>query len=78
MKFEPLYNFLNREQILLNEQMKGHTSFKIGGPVACIVLPEKVEDIKRTIQFCKEVSMPYHIMGNGSNILGGMTMVLKV
>lgn len=69
MKFEPLYNFLNKEQILLNEQMKGHTSFKIGGPVDCIILPEKIEDIKQTIHFCKKTLMPYHIMGNGSNIL---------
>ncbi|GAU78044.1 UDP-N-acetylmuramate dehydrogenase [Fusibacter sp. 3D3] len=69
MKFEPLTDFLDQEQILRNEQMKVHTSFKIGGHVDCMVLPRKVEDIKQTINFCKAVSMPYHIMGNGSNIL---------
>ena len=69
MKFEQLNRFLKKEQILLNAQMKDHTSFKIGGPVACIVLPSCVEDIKNTIAFCRESNITYHLMGNGSNIL---------
>ncbi|WP_228727901.1 UDP-N-acetylmuramate dehydrogenase [Fusibacter ferrireducens] len=69
MNFEPLNDFLNKEQILLNEQMKGHTSFKIGGYVDCIVLPKSIEDIRQTIAFCKASSIAYYIMGNGSNIL---------
>ncbi len=69
MKFEQLNCFLENDQILLNAQMKDHTSFKIGGPVSCIVLPKCVEDISNTIKFCKEENIVYHFMGNGSNIL---------
>lgn len=55
--------------ILYNEIMKNHTSFKIGGPVDLMVIPENEEQIINGIKFCKENQINYMIMGNGSNLL---------
>jgi len=52
-----------------NESMKKHTSFKIGGDADFMVFPENAEEIKAVIRLCNENSVPYMIMGNGSNML---------
>lgn len=69
MKFEALYSFLNREQVLLDQPMSLHTSFKIGGAAPAIVTPKTADEIKQVIQFCEASELAYHVMGNGSNIL---------
>lgn len=56
-------------EILYNEIMKNHTSFKVGGPVDIMLIPENEEQIINGIKFCKENDMNYMIMGNGSNLL---------
>ena len=50
--------------------MNKHTSFKIGGP-ADVSMPECVEDVRRVMEICKEHACPFHIVGNGSNLLVG-------
>ncbi len=69
MVLESLRKIYREHQILLNEPMANHTSFRIGGPAKILVLPENSDQIVKTIQLCKTVEQPYLIMGNGSNIL---------
>ncbi|HSN65813.1 MAG TPA: FAD-binding protein, partial [Fusibacter sp.] len=68
-----LLNALNmiydKHQILCDEPMANHTSFKIGGNVKILVLPSDVEQILKTIDLCKIYDQPFLVMGNGSNIL---------
>lgn len=68
-----LLNALNmiydKHQILCDEPMANHTSFKIGGKVKILVLPSDVEQIVKTIDLCKIYDQPFLVMGNGSNIL---------
>ena len=52
-----------------NEDMKKHTSFKIGGAADYMAFPENAEEIKGIIELCKEKRIPYVIIGNGSNLL---------
>ncbi|MDD3880457.1 MAG: UDP-N-acetylenolpyruvoylglucosamine reductase, partial [Syntrophomonas sp.] len=59
--YSELFDFLPRERIRINEPMKDHSSFKIGGPVDILVLPESVEEIQRTIHYCREKDIPYFI-----------------
>ena len=44
-KLEKLTEFINKENILYNEKMSRHTTFKIGGEADVIVTPEKEEEI---------------------------------
>lgn len=62
---------LNPEIVYINEPMDKHTSFKIGGPADVLVMPESVEDVRRVMEVCKDNACPFHIVGNGSNLLVG-------
>ena len=67
--YKRLREFIPSERILLNEPMKKHTSFKIGGPADIMVLPASEEEIVHALKVCKDTSVPFFIMGNGSNLL---------
>ncbi len=60
---------LNKEQIFINEPMKKHTTFKIGGNADFLLLPNTVEEIKNIIKICQDNNINYYIVGNGSNLL---------
>ena len=57
------------EKVLLEEPMKRHTTFRIGGPAEIFVMPENFEEVRRILAICKEEDLPYFILGNGSNLL---------
>ncbi len=62
---------LDKKNIYINEMMSKHTTFRIGGPADYFVTPEKVEEVCNVVKLCKEHSIPYYIVGNGSNLLVG-------
>ena len=64
-----LSEYIPSERIFLNEPMKKHTSFRIGGPADIMVLPDSEEEIIHALKVCKDTSVPFFIMGNGSNLL---------
>ncbi len=67
-KFEEL---IGRENVLTDEPMKNHTTFKIGGPADIFLMPKTEEQIANVIKVAKENSFPVFILGNGSNVLVG-------
>ena len=52
-----------------NEPMAKHTTFRIGGPAECYVIPDDAEQIRKTVALAGEAGVPCHIIGNGSNLL---------
>ena len=71
MKFqEKLSGILTKEQILVDEPMSRHTTFKAGGPADYYLIPEEGQ-IVEVIQLCQEEDVPYYVIGNGSNLLVG-------
>ena len=56
-------------QILENEPMNKHTSFKVGGPARFFAKAESTEDLKAAIALAREKGLPYFILGNGTNLL---------
>ena len=52
------------EHILLNEPMKDHTTFRIGGPADCLILPASMEDVAFVFQCLKRHDIPFVILGN--------------
>ncbi|MBO4473911.1 MAG: UDP-N-acetylmuramate dehydrogenase [Clostridiales bacterium] len=52
-----------------DELMKGHTSFRVGGPAQIYAEPRTSEEIAALISAAKSASMPYFLMGNGSNLV---------
>ena len=56
-------------QILENEPMSAHTSFKVGGPARFFVKAESIDDLKSALSLAREKGLPYFILGNGTNLL---------
>ncbi len=57
-------------KVLVDEPMKKHTTFRIGGPADFYVEPDETQLIK-LLQIAKECNMPVTVVGNGSNLLVG-------
>ncbi|WP_294145721.1 UDP-N-acetylmuramate dehydrogenase [uncultured Selenomonas sp.] len=64
-----LQSFLQPSQLLQDEPMKLHTTFKIGGPADYLLFPSSAEEVGKILQLLKEYSIPLTILGNGSNVL---------
>ena len=55
--------------LLENEPMNVHSSFRIGGPVRALAVPEDVMSLSRVCAVLKENRLAPMILGNGTNIL---------
>lgn len=55
--------------IVYNELMKNHTSFRIGGPCDEFSQVTSGEEVAELIEYAKAKGIPYTVMGNGSNLL---------
>lgn len=64
-----LEEIVGSESICFDEPMKKHTTFRVGGPAKALVEPSSLEVLQRVLAFCKEKSLPFYIIGRGSNLL---------
>lgn len=65
-----LLEIFDESQILINENMSGHTTFRVGGPAQFYVQP-KASQVADVVRLCVQQGVPYVIIGNGSNLLVG-------
>lgn len=68
---EALQKFVPAENILFNEPLKKHTTFRIGGEADCLVKIENAGQLSGVLHYLSVVEIPFFIMGNGSNLLVG-------
>lgn len=66
-----LCSITGEKNILKDEPMSAHTTFRIGGPADYFAMPSSAEEIRRIVSLCIEQEIPYYIIGNGSNLLVG-------
>ena len=71
MKIDYKKIFSNKDvgEILFDEPMKNHTTFKIGGPCDVMIIPHSEENVLNALRTIKENDLQYMIIGNGSNLL---------
>ena len=62
-------NIYLEDSIKVNEPMKNHISFKVGGPADILLEPSDEKQIIKSIEICKNNNIPYIVIGNGSNLL---------
>lgn len=67
--YKELSSVIPEKQLLKDEPMKSHTSFRIGGPADLMVLPSEIRHIRHTLKVCQKWNVPFMVMGNGSNLL---------
>jgi UDP-N-acetylmuramate dehydrogenase len=56
-------------KILVNEPMRNHTSFQIGGPADLLCQPNDVASLQGLLRFAWEEGLPIFVLGNGTNLL---------
>ena len=62
---QSLRSITSEENILVNEPLKNHTTFKVGGPADILVTPASKEELIA----CLMLDVPKFVMGNGSNLI---------
>lgn len=67
---EKLKTIVGEEHFSLEEPLKKHTTFRIGGPAEVFVSPDLVQ-LPLIVRLCKEYDISYTVIGNGSNLLVG-------
>ena len=60
---------LGEEGLKLQEPMKEHTTFRVGGPADLFLMPKNAEELKESIEILKKYDVPMMVIGNGSNLL---------
>jgi UDP-N-acetylmuramate dehydrogenase len=58
-----------RGEIRYDVPMAQYTSFRVGGPVDCLVFPADREDLRALLQWCHQEGVPYFILGKGTNLI---------
>ena len=67
--YKELLNILDEENIKVDEPIKKHISFKVGGPADFLVKPKTEEELRNVVEFAKKENVPFIVIGNGSNLL---------
>lgn len=68
---EYLRQAVRPEDILYNEPLKDHTTFRVGGEAEVFVKISNKEQLINLIPFFNRLEIDYFILGNGSNVLVG-------
>ncbi len=66
---DELIKALPQGTVLVNELMKNHTTFQIGGPADCFVMPSQVDEVVTAIKIINKYEVPLTVLGKGSNLL---------
>lgn len=64
-----LQDVINSKNILKNEPMSKHTSFKIGGIADYYIVVNSVQELKNVLKIAESNKIPITIVGNGTNLL---------
>lgn len=66
---EEIRGRIEAEKFLLNEPMKEHTTFKIGGPADYLIFPSSMDEVAFIFRTLRKYNIPFVVLGNGSNVL---------
>lgn len=66
---ENLSRIVPKENIVLNELMSRHTTFRVGGEAACLIKVSDSRELSKIITFLKQTEHDFFVLGNGSNLL---------
>ena len=67
--FNILSEIIPTGDILLNEPMSRHTTFRIGGNADVLVKATSVAQLQKLLGLLKKENLPFYVIGKGSNLL---------
>ena len=56
-------------RVISDAKMKDYTTYKVGGPVKCVVYPNDEVSLITLIKYLDSSNIKYKILGNGSNVI---------
>lgn len=69
--FDYIEKIVPKENILFQEPMSRHTTFRVGGEAKCLIKINNKEQLKKLVPYLDITGQKYFILGNGSNLLVG-------
>ena len=60
---------VSASNVLENEPMSRHTTFRTGGPASLFIRPENKDQLVEVIALIKKLGTEFFVLGNGSNLL---------
>lgn len=67
--YDSLMRFAAPEQLLRDEPMAAHTTFRIGGPADWMFFPESEGQVVAAMDAARALGVPVLVLGNGSNLI---------
>lgn len=64
-----LAEIFGKENVLKDEPMSRHTTFRIGGAADFFVKVQTISQLQEAVRYLKKEQIPFYIVGNGSNLL---------
>lgn len=69
--YNQLCKITGSDNVLIDEPMDKHITFRVGGNADFYVIPHSIGEVKELVEMLKSHDYPYYILGNGSNVLIG-------
>lgn len=66
---EGLEKIVGAGAVLLQQPLSQFTSFKVGGAAEYLVKPKDYDEVAGVIAFCSASSIPWYVLGRGTNVL---------
>lgn len=66
---EQIARYTGNDIVHVDEPMRNHTTFRIGGPADLFIAPAAESELKIALDVIRDAGIPYFIVGNGSNLL---------
>ncbi len=64
-----LGQIVSEQNVLSDEPMSRHTTFRCGGPARLFIRPTDVDQLKEVMKIINRLGLDYFVLGNGSNLL---------
>ena len=60
---------VGNDNVLIDEPMSAHTTFGIGGPARCMVVPHEINEVANVVRACRDAGVELRVIGRGSDLL---------
>lgn len=64
-----LRSIVGEENVLADEPLSEHTTFKVGGPADLFVIPDSFDEVSEVLRACDEAGVSSFVLGRGSDLL---------
>src|ERR671933_11741 len=66
---QALSSLLGADNVRANERLARYTTWRVGGPAALLCVVHDSHALERTVEIVRDTSLPWLVLGRGSNVL---------